>query len=83
MPQLDASVIRELATHTADIQHMRQDMDRLLEKMDCMQRSLADMQTTMDTAKGGWRGLMFAVGIAGTLGAALATVVQWVAHWTK
>jgi cation transport ATPase len=68
---------RELATHAADIAHLQSDMDKLVESVAIMQKTLTDIDKTLSEAKGGWRIL---VGIAGASGLAGATLTQ-IAHW--
>ena len=71
---------RELATHAADIKHMQEDRDRMLESMKAMQVTLASINSTLSEAKGGWKVLMLVGGAAGTVGAGLVQLVHW---WSK
>jgi ribosomal protein S5 len=71
---------RELATHAADIKHMQEDMDKMLETMKSMQNMLTDINVTLSEAKGGWKVLMLVGGAAGTVGAGIVQVAHW---WSK
>jgi prefoldin subunit 5 len=73
---------RELATHAADIRHLQDDMDKLVESMAAMQKSLAEINTTLSEAKGGWKVLMMIGGAGGALGAVLTQVIHSI-PWTK
>jgi hypothetical protein len=71
---------RELATHAADIKHLHDDMDKMLENMKAMQATLTAIDRTLSEAKGGWRVLMLIAGASGTVGAGLVQIVHW---WSK
>ena len=73
---------RELATHAADIRHLQDDMDKLVESMAMMNKTLADINTTLSEAKGGWKVLMMFGGAGGVLGA-LVTQIIHSAPWPK
>jgi len=72
---------RELATHAADIRHLQDDMDKLVESMAAMQKSLAEINTTLSEAKGGWKVLMMIGGAGGALGAVLTQLVHSLPSW--
>jgi prefoldin subunit 5 len=67
---------RELATHAADIRHLQDDMDKLVESVAAMQKSLAEINTTLSEAKGGWKILMMIGGAGGALGAVVTQIVH-------
>jgi hypothetical protein len=71
---------RELATHAADIKHLQDDMDKMLENMKAMQATLTAIDRTLSEAKGGWKVLMLIAGASGTVGAGLVQIVHW---WSK
>ncbi len=71
---------RELATHAADIKHLQDDMDKMLENMKAMQATLTAIDRTLSEAKGGWKVLMLIAGASGTVGAGLVQLVHW---WSK
>ena len=72
---------RELATHAADIRHIQDDMDKLVESMAAMQKSLAEINTTLSEAKGGWKVLMMIGGAGGALGAVLTQLLHSMPTW--
>jgi hypothetical protein len=71
---------RELATHAADIKHMQEDMDKMLESMKIMQATLTAISATLSEAQGGWKVLMMVSGVAGTVVAGIVQLVHW---WNK
>ena len=72
---------RELATHAADIRHLQDDMDKIVESMAAMQKSLAEINTTLSEAKGGWKVLMMIGGAGGALGAVITQLVHSLPSW--
>lgn len=72
---------RELATHAADIRHLQEDMDKIVESMAAMQKSLAEINTTLSEAKGGWKVLMMIGGAGGALGAVITQLVHSLPSW--
>ena len=68
---------RELATHAADIKHMQEDMDKMLESMKAMQVTLTAINATLSEAKGGWKVLMLVGGASGAVGATLVKLLYW------
>ena len=71
---------RELATHAADIKHMQEDMDKMLEQMKAMQTTLSSINATLSEAKGGWKVLMLVGGASGAVGAVIVQLAHW---WSK
>ena len=78
--RLDMETVRELATHASDIKHLQDDMDRLVESVNAMQKTLADINATLSEAKGGWKTLIMIGSMSSVLGAGLVQVVHW---WNK
>ena len=72
---------RELATHAADIRHLQEDMDKLVESVAEMQKCLAQINTTLSEAKGGWKVLMMIGGAGGALGAVLTQILHSLPSW--
>lgn len=70
---------RELATHTAEIKHLQDDMDKLVADMKQIKECLGDIKTTLSEARGGWRTLM----IVGGASAAIGSLVTSILHWLK
>ena len=82
MERRDLSTARELATHTAEIKHLRADMDKMVQTIDAMNATLMNINATLSEAKGGWRMLMLFGGAGGAIGAMLASSWQYL-PWTK
>ena len=72
---------RELATHAADIKHLQDDMDKLVESMAEMQKTLNAINNTLSEAKGGWKVLMLIGGAGGTVGAVIMQVIHSLPSW--
>lgn len=72
---------RELATHAADIRHLQDDMDKLVESMACMNKTLLEINSTLSEAKGGWKVLMLIGGAGGALGAVLTQLLHSMPTW--
>lgn len=73
---------RELATHAADIRHLQDDMDKLVESMATMNKTLIDINNTLSEAKGGWKVLMMIGGAGGALGAVITQLIHSL-PWAK
>lgn len=73
----ELDMVREIATHSSDIRHIQDDMDKMLEQMKAMQVTLTAINETLSEAKGGWRVLMLVGGVSGTVAAALVKLVYW------
>ena len=73
----ELDMVREVATHSADIRHMQEDMDAMLLSMKAMQATLSDISETLSEAKGGWKMLMLIGGVSGTAGAAFVKLLYW------
>ena len=56
------SVERELATHSVEIRHIQDDMDKMMADMDEIKKCLASINQTLSEAKGGWKTLMWVAG---------------------
>lgn len=78
----DLSTQRELATHAADIKHLQDDMDKLVESMKAMQVTLTAIDKTLSEARGGWKVLMMIGGAGGALGAVFTQIIHAV-PWGK
>ena len=52
------SVERELATHSVEIRHIQDDMDKMMADMSDIKKSLEAINLTLSEAKGGWKTLM-------------------------
>jgi prefoldin subunit 5 len=49
---------RELATHASNIQHLQEDMDKMIVEMAEIKATLQNIEKTLSEAKGGWKTLM-------------------------
>ena len=76
----DENLIREIATHGAEIKHIQDDLDKIATEMAEVRKALDAINKTLSEAKGGWKLLMW---IGGAV-SALTGVVGFVAgHWGK
>jgi hypothetical protein len=67
---------RELATHSADIKHLQNDMDKMVKDMDEIKETIKEISKTLSEAKGGWRMFMMIGGIGATVGAAASWLID-------
>ena len=68
---------RELATHASDIKHLQNDMDKVLQELDSMKKTVDDINQKLDKAEGGWKTLIW----IGSLVSGLTGVIgYWVGH---
>lgn len=79
----DVDTARELATHAADIAHLQSDMDKLVESVAAMQKTLSEIDKTLSEAKGGWKMLMMLGGAGGVLGSVITQVIHNMPTWGK
>lgn len=56
------SVERELATHSVEISHIQDDVDKMMKDIAEIKKSLATISETLAEAKGGWKTLMWVAG---------------------
>jgi len=70
------STARELATHAADIAHLQNDMDKMAADMAEIKTMIANINTTLAEAKGGWKVLMMFGGAGGVVGAMLTQIIH-------
>ena len=71
---------RELATHTSDIKHLQDDMDKLVDAVAEMKTSLDEIRKKLDQVEGGWKALMW---LGGAISAGTGFVGYIVGHWGK
>jgi hypothetical protein len=62
------SIERELAVHETEIKHLQADMDKLVQDMEDIKKTLNSINSTLAEARGGWKFLMMFGGAAGTVG---------------
>ena len=58
---------RELATHANDIQHLQEDMDKMVREMQEIKLAIQSINKTLSEAKGGWKTLMAIGGFVSVL----------------
>jgi phage-related tail protein len=75
------STARELATHANDIQHLQDDMDKMVNEMKEIKEAVQAIQKTLAEAHGGWRLLLGVGGAAALIGAIFANLFQ--GFWSK
>jgi len=74
----DDQLIREIATHGAEIKHIQDDLDSIAAEMKEVRIALAEINKTLSEAKGGWKVLMMIGGAGGAVGSFITWAVQ---HW--
>jgi hypothetical protein len=67
---------RELATHTNDIKHLQDDMDKMVEDIKEIKQTLQAIQKLLDEQIGGRRVLYGAISAAGVVGGAIAWIAE-------
>jgi prefoldin subunit 5 len=72
---------RELATHANDIEHLQEDMDKMVKEMQEIKLAVQAIQKTLSEAHGGWRMLLGVGGAAALVGAIVANLFQ--GFWSK
>lgn len=71
---------RELATHASNIQHLQEDMDKMVKEMAEIKTTLQNIERTLSEAKGGWKTLM-AIGGAVSLITGIVGVI--IGYWSS
>ena len=74
----DEQLIREIATHGAEIKHIQDDLDKIATEMAEVRKALSEINKTLSEARGGWKILMMIGGAGGAVGSFITWVV---AHW--
>jgi len=83
MTEADITTARELATHAANIKHLQDDMDKLVNDVNDIKAALLEIQKTLSEAKGGWKMLMMFGGAGGAAGAIVTQIVHSLPNWGK
>lgn len=76
----DENLIREIATHGAEIKHIQDDLDKIANEMAEVRKALDAINKTLSEAKGGWKLLMW---IGGAISAITGFVGFVAGHWGK
>ena len=71
------STERELGEHSVAIEHMQQDIDKIINDMEDMRHKVDKMDKTLDEIKGGWKVLIW---IAAGVGGVVSYIMT---HWLK
>jgi prefoldin subunit 5 len=71
---------RELATHASNIQHLQEDMDKMIEEMAEIKTTLQSIEKTLSEAKGGWKTLMAIGGAVSLITGILGVVIGYWSH---
>jgi prefoldin subunit 5 len=71
---------RELATHASNIEHLQEDMDKMVKEMAEIKTTLQNIERTLSEAKGGWKTLM-AIGGAVSLVTGIIGVI--IGYWSS
>ena len=74
----DENLIREIATHGAEIKHIQDDLDKIATEMAEVRKSLDAINKTLSEAKGGWKLLMW---IGGAVSAMTGFAGFVAGHW--
>lgn len=72
----DEQLIREIATHGAEIKHIQDDLDKIASEMAEVRKALSEINKTLSEAKGGWKILMLIGGASGTIGSFITWVIS-------
>lgn len=72
------SVERELATHSVEIRHIQDDMDRMMKDIEEIKKSLDKINKTLTEAKGGWKTLMWVAGASSAVTAFAFMIHQFI-----
>ena len=70
---------RELASHSTEIKHLQNDMDKLSTDMEEVKDALREISQTLSAAKGGWHMLM----VVGSITAGVGAGVTWFFDFMK
>ena len=74
----DEQLIREIATHGAEIKHIQDDLDKIATEMTEVRKALDAINKTLSEAKGGWKLLMW---IGGAVSAMTGFAGFVAGHW--
>ena len=71
---------RELATHASNIEHLQEDMDKMIKEMAEIKTTLQNIEKTLSEAKGGWKTLMAIGGAVSLITGILGVVIGYWSH---
>ena len=70
---MEQKVQETVAVHSAEIEHMKKDIDHIMAKVDKMDRSVDDIKETLAEIRGGKAVAMWFFGVIGVLVGSLIT----------
>ena len=71
---------RELATHASNIQHLQEDMDKMIVEMAEIKATLQNIEKTLSEAKGGWKTLMAIGGAVSIITGIIGLIIGYWSH---
>ena len=71
---------RELATHASNIQHLQEDMDKMIIEMAEIKATLQNIEKTLSEAKGGWKTLMAIGGGVSIITGVIGLIIGYWSH---
>jgi prefoldin subunit 5 len=71
---------RELATHASNIEHLQEDMDKMIQEMSEIKATLRNIEKTLSEAKGGWRTLMAIGGGVSVITGVIGLIIGYWSH---
>ena len=71
---------RELATHASNIQHLQEDMDKMVAEMAEIKTALQGIEKTLSEAKGGWKTLMAIGGAVSIITGVIGLIIGYWSH---
>ena len=71
---------RELATHASNIQHLQEDMDKMIVEMAEIKATLQNIEKTLSEAKGGWKTLMAIGGGVSIITGGIGLIIGYWSH---
>lgn len=71
------NIHHDLGRHDAQIEALQEQVKQLHRDMQAMNETLAQINTTLSEAKGGWKTLLLVGGIAAAVGATFSKLAAW------
>ena len=71
---------RELATHASNIEHLQEDMDKMIKEMAEIKTTLQNIEKTLSEAKGGWTTLMAIGGGVSLITGVIGVIIGYWSH---
>ena len=71
---------RELATHASNIEHLQEDMDKMIKEMAEIKTTLQNIEKTLSEAKGGWKTLMAIGGGVSIITGIIGLIIGYWSH---